>query len=287
MKEALSAGKFFHGAATNYKKNGDSYPVEWNISPVFDNDGTITHYLSIQKDLSNLKNIVSRLKNTNEHFREFLVDIADTAESGQSSELMNTLQNRKQVIAEELLENRVLYTPELRSDQNINLFEEDEFFDCSHELKGMLSEATVAIEIISAQAYCSRLKSSNSMRNLLSIVKDTNDRIELLPYSKNLTADMREVGQNIHDIANEIFFFDDFLGISTVLAQLANQTLNYTHDALNPILTTTYRELMSDLETWVNIVFIDKSAKNIHELDASIISSAKQLLFFLEWHDRD
>lgn len=282
LKSTIEAGKIFHGATTNYRKNGEAYPVEWNISPIFDATGKITHYLSIQKDLSALKLVVSRLKSTNEHFREFLSDISQTIENTQATELNTALTEKKQAVTQELLDNSRLYTPALRSDENIDLFAEGEFFDCSHDLNGMLSEEGAELEIISAQEYANQHQSNHDMRQLLEIILETNEKIDLLGYSKNPVSGMMEIGQNIHDIANDIFYFDDFVGISSVLGQLGTHTCSHASNELNPMLVEIYRALMKDLETWVISVFIEKTANSIHELDASIISSARQLLMFLK-----
>ena len=40
------------GSTFNYRKDGGSYVVEWNISPVRDADGAIVAYISIQRDIT-------------------------------------------------------------------------------------------------------------------------------------------------------------------------------------------------------------------------------------------
>ena len=52
MWAALNAGQEWHGELYNRKKNGE---LHWNyvsISPVFDADGAVTHYVSIQEDVT-------------------------------------------------------------------------------------------------------------------------------------------------------------------------------------------------------------------------------------------
>lgn len=281
LKATVEAGGFFHGATTNYRKDGQPYPVEWNISPLRDDAGNITHYLSIQKDLSALKGVVSRLKNTNEHFRGFLGDIARAVQDDPQPGLNDTLKRAQQEITQELLDNSRLYSPALRSSENIDLFDEGEFFDCANDLTGMLGEE-IEMETLSAEEYARQRRANTDMVQLSGLIDETQSLIDLLPYSKDVSAEMVEIGQNLHDIANEVFYFDDFVGIASVLAELATYTHSHSDKAVNPVVIETYRGLMSDLETWVQTVFIDKSAENIHELDASIISSARQLLMFLQ-----
>ncbi|WP_424135335.1 PAS domain S-box protein [Roseomonas chloroacetimidivorans] len=50
LRQALEDQHSFIGHATNYRKNGDSYINEWIISPIRAADGTLTHWLSIQRD---------------------------------------------------------------------------------------------------------------------------------------------------------------------------------------------------------------------------------------------
>lgn len=52
LRNCLNAGLFFHGNTINYRKNGEPYHVEWNISPVRDAEGSITHFVSVQQDIT-------------------------------------------------------------------------------------------------------------------------------------------------------------------------------------------------------------------------------------------
>lgn len=51
LRECLQADRFFRGSTINYRKDGRPYTVEWNISPVKDEAGVITHYVSVQQDI--------------------------------------------------------------------------------------------------------------------------------------------------------------------------------------------------------------------------------------------
>ncbi|HAU58648.1 MAG TPA: GGDEF domain-containing protein [Comamonadaceae bacterium] len=54
LRECLREGAYFHGSTVNYRKDGRPYTVEWNISPVRNPAGEITHFISVQQDISNL-----------------------------------------------------------------------------------------------------------------------------------------------------------------------------------------------------------------------------------------
>ena len=54
LRECLREGTHFHGSTINYRKDGRPYTVEWNISPVRNAAGEITHFISVQQDISSL-----------------------------------------------------------------------------------------------------------------------------------------------------------------------------------------------------------------------------------------
>lgn len=54
LRSCLADGRFFKGSTFNYRKDGTPYLLEWNISAVRDASGRITHFVSVQHDLSAL-----------------------------------------------------------------------------------------------------------------------------------------------------------------------------------------------------------------------------------------
>ena len=52
LRVCLQNGTFFQGSTFNYRKDGSSYLVEWNISPVRDEQGTIQAFVSVQQDIT-------------------------------------------------------------------------------------------------------------------------------------------------------------------------------------------------------------------------------------------
>jgi|AntRauTorckE6833_2_1112554.scaffolds.fasta_scaffold03414_4 diguanylate cyclase (GGDEF)-like protein/PAS domain S-box-containing protein len=52
LRECLERGKEFKGSNVNYRKDGSPYLVEWNVAPVFDEQGELTHFISIQRDIT-------------------------------------------------------------------------------------------------------------------------------------------------------------------------------------------------------------------------------------------
>ena len=48
LAERLKNGEPFTGQTINYRKDGTTYLASWNISPICDDNGYITHYVSFQ-----------------------------------------------------------------------------------------------------------------------------------------------------------------------------------------------------------------------------------------------
>lgn len=55
LKETLREGDFFEGATVNYSKSGEPFWVEWNVSPIKNEDGQIEFFLCLQRDITEAK----------------------------------------------------------------------------------------------------------------------------------------------------------------------------------------------------------------------------------------
>lgn len=52
MRTCLREARYFDGMTTNYRKDGTPYIVHWNISPVRTDSGVLTHFVSVQQDMT-------------------------------------------------------------------------------------------------------------------------------------------------------------------------------------------------------------------------------------------
>ncbi len=52
LKEALSSGDAFVGETVNYRKDDRPYHVRWRITPISNEKGEITHFVSVQQDIT-------------------------------------------------------------------------------------------------------------------------------------------------------------------------------------------------------------------------------------------
>jgi two-component system cell cycle sensor histidine kinase/response regulator CckA len=52
LRQNLERGEVFEGEAINYRKDGKEFDLEWQIAPIRNTVGTITHFLAIQRDIT-------------------------------------------------------------------------------------------------------------------------------------------------------------------------------------------------------------------------------------------
>jgi PAS domain S-box-containing protein len=53
LNSDIAAGRMFHGKAINYRKDKSEFMMEWKIAPIHNESGEVTHFLAIQRDVSN------------------------------------------------------------------------------------------------------------------------------------------------------------------------------------------------------------------------------------------
>ena len=62
LREALGREEPFSGETVNYRKDGSEYYVEWDITPIRGSAGEISHFLSIQRNVTERKSAENRLR---------------------------------------------------------------------------------------------------------------------------------------------------------------------------------------------------------------------------------
>jgi PAS domain S-box-containing protein len=88
--ETIKSGKIWHGEFHNKRKNGQLYWESATISPVFDSNGNITHFLAIKEDITNRKASEIALNESEELLRKF------------ASHLQNVREEEKLALAREI-----------------------------------------------------------------------------------------------------------------------------------------------------------------------------------------
>lgn len=57
LRACLKEGRYFEGSTTNYRKDGSDYIVRWSVSPIHDAQGSVTHFVSAQEDISEFERV--------------------------------------------------------------------------------------------------------------------------------------------------------------------------------------------------------------------------------------
>lgn len=82
LKRRLSEGQSFFGQTINYRKDGSEFINQWDIHPLTDEEGNVTHWVSYQHDISKRKRAEEQLLNMKVDFdglreesRQTVVDV--------------------------------------------------------------------------------------------------------------------------------------------------------------------------------------------------------------------
>jgi PAS domain S-box-containing protein len=62
LRENLERGEPFEGEATNYRKGGKEFDMEWQIAPLRDASGKITHFVATQRDITERKKLEAQFR---------------------------------------------------------------------------------------------------------------------------------------------------------------------------------------------------------------------------------
>ncbi len=68
LKKRLKEGQAFFGHTVNYRKDGSEFINQWDIHPLTNKDGEITHWVSYQHDITERKRSEKRVVDTNVEF---------------------------------------------------------------------------------------------------------------------------------------------------------------------------------------------------------------------------
>ena len=154
------------------------------------------------------------------------------------------------------------------------LEEDDEFLDFDEDNNSFIHNR----EKISAIKY---LENTNFTKDEIDELEDLIDELELILYAKDSKLNEELVEELIEIFVKYKTFFVDFLEINDALYSLIeileNLDLNKFSQKEKKFILEFIRNLHEDLKEWFKNIFIEKSAVDIHYLDASLLSSIMQL----------
>lgn len=61
LRRKLEKKEVFHGSTINYRKDGREFVNEWHVEPIKDAEGQVTHFLSVQRDITERKRLEEEL----------------------------------------------------------------------------------------------------------------------------------------------------------------------------------------------------------------------------------
>jgi len=61
LRDNLRRGEVFKGGTVNYRKDGSEFDMEWQITPIRNGCGKVTHHVAIQRDVSERKRVEGQL----------------------------------------------------------------------------------------------------------------------------------------------------------------------------------------------------------------------------------
>jgi len=66
LREELARGAPFRGEAVNYRRDGSTYRIDWVITPMRDGSGQLTHWIAVQRDVTDLRQTEAALRTAGE-----------------------------------------------------------------------------------------------------------------------------------------------------------------------------------------------------------------------------
>jgi len=72
LRKNLSSGEMFEGETVNYRKDGTAYHLEWQISPLRNAGGRVTHFVAVQRDVTTRNQAAACLAANESLLREFI-----------------------------------------------------------------------------------------------------------------------------------------------------------------------------------------------------------------------
>lgn len=90
LKRRLIEGQAFFGHSINYRKDGSEFINQWDIHPLLNREGEVTHWVSYQRDVTEKKETAKAIFNTN--FDELLKRTEEFTLKFELDESSNSLQ---------------------------------------------------------------------------------------------------------------------------------------------------------------------------------------------------
>lgn len=279
LRKNLEEGEPFRGAAVNYRKDGTEYYVDWNVHHVKNAQGDTLFYISIQKDLTNLRHTLNRLKTRNKSFKSFLSELVSLRKGGQQ-DLDSFIETTKEVESESLKDEARLFAKSLRKEEHEALFD-DELFDFSVGETGVMVEEEARPSVSAKEFLHDTPALQSDMDALGECISDLKTACDLEAHKKQESRATHDIIAELETITDLVFYIEEFSEIAAILSELGLALSSYSKNP-DDLFLTIMRAMAKDLQTWFNDIFVDQSVDDIHWMDASLIGSGRQLVMMIK-----
>lgn len=259
---------YFYGSSVNYRKDGSMYPVEWNISEIRNSDNEVTHYLSMQKDLSSLQHLGRQIVHSNDVVKQY-VKQSDHHQADQDA-----LSN----VVEVLKENDKITKNSLFLDESGVPF--DDFFeDFSSEEASLIDACEKKIAMSASEFWAETPFAQEDVLSIIESIGDVDTEIGIVD-SQGLTEQRIEhIANGFSQIANNLYFCIEFNESALVIDEVAKSLR--AHLTCNGFPVAVLSAFNKDVSFWINDIFVDKKAENIFAGEENVMATGNQLLTFL------
>lgn len=263
----LEASGFFYGSSVNYRKDGSMYPVEWNISAIRNDKGEVTHYLSMQKDLSHLQHLAQQITHSNEMFKQYVKQNA-------SSEQENLAD-----VVETLKENDKIAKNSLFTEESGVGFE-DFFEDFSSEEASVVDTREKKQAMSAAEFWAETPFENEDVLSIIESIEEVDAEIGIVD-SQGLTEQRIEhIATGFAQIANNLYFCIEFNEGALIIDEVSKSLRAHLSCTNFPVAVLS--AFNKDVSHWIEEIFVEKHAENIFSGEENVIGTGNQLLTFLQ-----
>lgn len=211
MWQTIKAGKEWRGEFHNKKKNGELYWEQASISPIKDAQGSITHFIAVKEDITEMKKLIEELfaaKDRAEHANklksEFLAQMSHEIRSP-----VNITMNFANLLKDELGEN---LTPEII-----------EYFD-GIQAAGKRLTRTIGLILNSSEIQVGTYEPTWTKLDLMTDVLDS------IRTEYGITAKMKGLNFNIFCNIPEPTVLGDRYSLNQIFVNLIDNAIKYTRE---------------------------------------------------------
>ncbi|MFC3034562.1 PAS domain-containing protein [Pseudoalteromonas fenneropenaei] len=258
---------YFHGSSVNYRKDGSKYAVEWSISEIRNELGDVSHYISFQRDLTQLHRMSDKIKKTNEVFKDFYLNMLHGKKAEAQPDLLELIKD-----------NAKMYSGNIRQD-DIPTSPTDRYFETSDQELGAFGRKVIKKAESAAFFWESNPIDEARVKTIIRALKAVENEIARIDLVGVTTRRLAAIADKLKEVANSVFFCRELNDGALIIDEVANSLRQEFNPSEFPIevLLAFYKECAH----WINDVFVQREAENIFLGETHVIAAGNQLLALL------